>query len=151
MHGLFPHIHCSHPVCHFSCDHGRYQFLGNAVASLLLHSHSEVAYWTVCGNFVQSGWLILSQKAIPHKTCSCTVAISQTTDWETWRWPLIPSVGIRKNFQSFAVICRNRMWLAQFVCVPQFFKTPSRLCGHTVYCWVSLYFVCDEWDLKIIM
>jgi hypothetical protein len=37
--------------------------LGNAVASLLLHSHSEVAYWTVCGHFVQSsGWLILSQK-----------------------------------------------------------------------------------------
>jgi hypothetical protein len=29
-------------LCHFSCDHGRYQFLGNAVASLLLHSHSEV-------------------------------------------------------------------------------------------------------------
>jgi hypothetical protein len=26
------------------------------------------AYWTVCGNFVESGWLILSQKAIPHNT-----------------------------------------------------------------------------------
>jgi hypothetical protein len=24
------------------------------------------------------------------------------------------------------------MWLAQFVCAPQFFKTPSGLCGHTV-------------------
>jgi hypothetical protein len=22
------------------------------------------------------------------------------------------------------------MWLAQFVCAPQFFKTPKRLCGH---------------------
>jgi hypothetical protein len=40
---------------------------GNAVASPLLHSHSEVAYWTVCSNFVESEWLILSQKAIPHK------------------------------------------------------------------------------------
>jgi hypothetical protein len=36
-----------------------------------------------------------------------------------------------KNFQSFAVICRKPMWLAQFVCEPQFFKTPSGLCGHT--------------------
>jgi hypothetical protein len=25
------------------------------------------------------------------------------------------------------------MWLAQFVCAPQFFKTPKGLCGHTVY------------------
>jgi hypothetical protein len=24
------------------------------------------------------------------------------------------------------------MWLTQFVCAPQFFKTPSGLCGHTV-------------------
>jgi hypothetical protein len=27
----------------------------------------------------------------------------------------------------------NRMLLAQFVCAPQFFKTPSGLCGHTVH------------------
>jgi hypothetical protein len=26
----------------------------------------------------------------------------------------------------------NRMWLAQFVFAPQFFRTPSGLCGHTV-------------------
>jgi hypothetical protein len=26
----------------------------------------------------------------------------------------------------------NRMWLAQFVCAPQIFKTPKGLCGHTV-------------------
>jgi hypothetical protein len=25
------------------------------------------------------------------------------------------------------------MWLAQFVCAPQFFKTPKGLCGHTVF------------------
>jgi hypothetical protein len=25
------------------------------------------------------------------------------------------------------------MWLAQFVCAPQFFKTLSGLCGHTVH------------------
>ena len=25
------------------------------------------------------------------------------------------------------------MWLAQFVCAPQFFKPPKGLCGHTVY------------------
>jgi hypothetical protein len=28
---------------------------------------------------------------------------------------------------------QNRMWLAQFVCKPQFFETPKGLCGHTVY------------------
>jgi hypothetical protein len=27
----------------------------------------------------------------------------------------------------------NLMWLAQFDCAPQFFKTPKGLCGHTVY------------------
>jgi hypothetical protein len=27
----------------------------------------------------------------------------------------------------------NHMWLAQLVCTPQFFKTPSGLCGQTVY------------------
>jgi hypothetical protein len=31
----------------------------------------------------------------------------------------------------------NRMWLAQFVCAPQFFKTPSGLCGHFVLCFYS--------------
>jgi hypothetical protein len=25
------------------------------------------------------------------------------------------------------------MWLAQFVCAPQFLKTPKGLCGHTVH------------------
>jgi hypothetical protein len=24
------------------------------------------------------------------------------------------------------------MWLAQFVCTPQFFKTPKGLCGHDI-------------------
>jgi hypothetical protein len=69
MLGLFPHIRRSHPVCHFSRDHGRCQLLGNGVASLLLHSHSEIAYRTARGHFVESGWLISSQKAIPHKAC----------------------------------------------------------------------------------
>jgi hypothetical protein len=32
------------PVRHFSCDHERSQFLGNAVASLLLLCHSDIAY-----------------------------------------------------------------------------------------------------------
>jgi hypothetical protein len=31
----------------------------------------------------------------------------------------------------------NRMWLAQFICAPQCFKTPSGLCGHTVYGWIN--------------
>jgi hypothetical protein len=30
------------------------------------------------------------------------------------------------------MIYRNRIWLTQFVCAPQFFKTPKGLCGHTV-------------------
>jgi hypothetical protein len=28
---------------------------------------------------------------------------------------------------------KNHMWLAQFVCAPQFFKAPKGLCGHTVF------------------
>jgi hypothetical protein len=36
-----------------------------------------------------------------------------------------------ENFQSFAVICSKP--LAQFVCAPKCFKTPNRLCGHTVF------------------
>jgi hypothetical protein len=35
----------------------------------------------------------------------------------------------------------NRMWLAQFVCAPQFFKTPKGLCEHTVYSNCFLYSV----------
>jgi hypothetical protein len=38
----------------------------------------------------------------------------------------------KRNFQSFTLICR-KPWLAQFVCAPQFFKTPKGLYGHTVY------------------
>jgi hypothetical protein len=30
IYGFFPHIHSLHPVCHFSWDHGRSQFLGNS-------------------------------------------------------------------------------------------------------------------------
>jgi hypothetical protein len=29
------------------------------------------------------------------------------------------------------------MWLAQFVCAPQFLKTPKGLCGHTVYLFIK--------------
>jgi hypothetical protein len=42
----------------------------------------------------------------------------------------------------------NRMWLAQFVCAPQFFKTRKGLCGHTVLPlmlrYLQLSFVLDE-------
>jgi hypothetical protein len=31
------------------------------------------------------------------------------------------------------------MWLAQFVCAPQFFKTPKGLCGHTVVQFVEAF------------
>jgi hypothetical protein len=31
------------------------------------------------------------------------------------------------------------MWLAIFVCAPQFFKTPMGLYGHTVIAWNSLH------------
>jgi hypothetical protein len=31
------------------------------------------------------------------------------------------------------------MWLAQFVCAPQFFKTPKGLCEHTV-CTIACFF-----------
>jgi hypothetical protein len=39
----------------------------------------------------------------------------------------------RVSLQSAA----NHMWLAQFVCMPQFFKTPSGLCGHYIYFFTS--------------
>jgi hypothetical protein len=35
----------------------------------------------------------------------------------------------------------NRMWLAQFVSAPQFFKTPSGLCGHTVHMFTSIRYL----------
>jgi hypothetical protein len=33
------------------------------------------------------------------------------------------------------------MWLAQFVCAPQFFKAPKGLCGHTVFWYNSKFSV----------
>jgi hypothetical protein len=93
----------------------------------------EVACWTVCGNFVEFGWLILPQKAIPHNTRSCTLTISQTTDWKMSRWPLMPSVGGGGESRVSLWSAANRMWLAQFVCTPQFFKTSKGLCEHTVH------------------
>jgi hypothetical protein len=108
MHGLFPHIRRSRPVCHFSCDHGRYQFLGHAGASLLLHSHSEVAYWTVCGNVVESGWLILSQKAIPHKArVPAQSPFYKRLTEKRKDGRLFHLSASKKNFQSVAVICRK--------------------------------------------
>jgi hypothetical protein len=108
--------------------------LGNAVASLLLHSHSEVAYWTVCGNFVSLGdWFCLkkpshTKSAFLHSRHFTNNWLRRCKDGHLFHLP-----ASKKNFQSFAVICPNHMWLAQFVCAPQFFKTPSGLCGHTVY------------------
>jgi hypothetical protein len=37
-----------------------------------------------------------------------------------------------KNFQSFTMICCKPHVASSFVCAPQFFNTPKRLCGHTV-------------------
>jgi hypothetical protein len=33
----------------------------------------------------------------------------------------------------------NHIWLTQFVCEPQFFKTPKGLCGHTVFTACNCY------------
>jgi hypothetical protein len=111
MHGLFPHIHRSHPVCHFSCDHGRCQLLGNGVGSLLSHSHSEVAYSTVCGHLVESGWLILSQKAIPHKACVPVQSPFHKQLTEKRKdGRLFHLSTSKKDFQCFAVICRGCIW-----------------------------------------
>jgi hypothetical protein len=38
------------------------------------------------------------------------------------------------------------MWLAQFVCAPQFFKTPKGLCGHTVFIW-NISIISVQWLL----
>jgi hypothetical protein len=45
----------------------------------------------------------------------------------------MPPVDGKRNFQSFTMICRKSIWLAQFICAPQFFKTPKGLCGYTVF------------------
>jgi hypothetical protein len=138
MHGLFPHIHRSLPVCHFSCDHGRYQFLGNAVASILLHSHSEVAYWTVCANFVESGWLILSQKAISYNARVPAQSPFHKQLTEKRKDGRLFHLSDKKNFQISLWSAVNRMWLDQFASKPQFFKTPSWLCGHNVHYFYSI-------------
>jgi hypothetical protein len=41
-----------------------------------------------------------------------------------------PHVELRVNCYSH--VQRYRMWLTQFVCAPQFFKTPSGHCGHCI-------------------
>jgi hypothetical protein len=62
-------------------------------------------------------------KAIPHK--ACIPAQSPFHKQLTEK---------RKDGRLFHLLAsKNRMWLAQFVCPPQFFKTPSGLCGHTVH------------------
>ena len=38
------------------------------------------------------------------------------------------------------------MWLAQFVCAPQFFKTPKGLCRHTVFVRAVCY-ICTQCEL----
>jgi hypothetical protein len=107
-------------------------------ASLLLHSHSEGAYWTECGNFVESGWLILSQNAIPHKARSYSRHF--TNNWLRNVKMVTYSICRRKKKTSrdFAVICRKL-----HVCAPQFFKTPSGLCGHT--CCHDIQMVVNQW------
>jgi hypothetical protein len=62
---------------------------------------------TMCGNLAESGWLILSQKAIPHnaRVLAQSLFYKQLTEkrkdgrlyhlWAAW------------NFQSFTVICRK--------------------------------------------
>jgi hypothetical protein len=44
----------------------------------------------------------------------------------------VPSIGDKKNFQSFTMLYRKPHYLAEFVCAPQFFKIPKGLCAHTV-------------------
>jgi hypothetical protein len=39
---------------------------------------------------------------------------------------------VNKNSSVSLWSAINRMWLAEFVCAPQFFKTPKGLCGHTL-------------------
>jgi hypothetical protein len=42
------------------------------------------------------------------------------------------------------------MWLAQFVCAPQFFKTPSGLCGHAVYFSIMFHSIV-QWVLQVML
>jgi hypothetical protein len=45
----------------------------------------------------------------------------------------MPSIGGKKNFQSFTVICR-KLHVARSICLrATIFQTPKGLCGHTVF------------------
>jgi hypothetical protein len=73
-----------------------------------LHSHSEVAYWIVCDNFVESGWLILSRNAISNKArVPAQSPFHKQLTEKRKDSRLFHLLASRKNFQSFAVICRK--------------------------------------------
>jgi hypothetical protein len=147
IHGFFPHIHRLHPACHSSCDHGRSQFIGNTVASLLLFCYSEAAYWIVWVNFVEYGWLILPQKP-SYTTRAFLHSRHFTNNWLRNVTTAYASCWQQKKSSRVSLwSAANHMWLAQFVCAPQFFKTPKGLCGHTV--WYTLQTMDNKCTLSV--
>jgi hypothetical protein len=107
-----------------------------------MHSHSEVAYWTVCGHFVESGWLIFSQKAIPHKARVPAQSSFHKQVTETRKDGLVFHMSASgKNFQSFAVICR-KTHVAGSICLrATIFQNPEcTLWTHCTLCFHCMLF-----------
>jgi hypothetical protein len=68
-----------------------------------------------------------------HFTNNCMRNVKMAASAICWRQ--------KKTSRVLLWSAANRLWLAQFVCPPQFFKTPKGLCGHIVY--THAYTVCN--------
>jgi hypothetical protein len=86
----------------------------------------------------QMTWRLVSgmRSRLFQRTCSTEHGKSSNIVWTfsvLQREPTSRSTEVSKKTSRVSLqSTANRMWLAQFVCAPQFFKTPKGLCGHTV-------------------
>jgi hypothetical protein len=130
MHGLFPHIHRSHPVCHFSCDHGRYQFLWKPLpVSYCIVTRRLLIELCAVTSLSLGDWFCLKKPS--HTKRAFLHSRHFTNNW------------LRNVKTATYSICLRQKKLPEFRCnLPQtaaiclratIFQTPSGLCGHTVY------------------
>jgi hypothetical protein len=59
-------------------------------------------------------WFLSKKNHLTQHALSCTVAVWKTAEWETYRWPLMPSVGSKKTSTVLLWSAANHMWLALF-------------------------------------
>jgi hypothetical protein len=111
---------------------------------------------SVCGNLFESGWLILSQKAIPHNPRVPTQSPFQKQVTEKCKdGGLCNLFTVRKKFQSFTMTAANRN-VASSICLrPTNFQNPERTSWtHTISSkgprkeWYTQDLFCKEYNLS---